>query len=732
MDGEQNKKVIIEDFEYKREYPELTTANGTTYIDGNYYKYWSRDITITSLDPEQIVEVNDNIKSFAEEVRGKFEKLFDSRNNNLTEGQTKFSYDATLSIIGQLKNPDKITVIPAKAGFGKSSYIYSFLSVLCKHIHKGGFGKFSNQGVIIVTDKIEALRQLEKDIYRDNGFYHIDGKYGTKYTYILESWNKNSFRDEICQNSAIESYEFGMCSPTECPYYGKCKMSYQKQQQVYSPILLMTNARLKQYGEKIDEYRTWIDREKKERVRDIVIIDEKPLIIDNYRIDTNLFSMLKKTVEEAKTNGTDATTTKEYLLSEINQAEQDVFNLRLELSQYRNCIYCGSKESVFTDEFWNRWQSIIGYKNTELLHAIEKMFTQGALWCGAEIPYFKTLGIKNFNYDGFKTYIFDATAELDPDYEDKRFQYLNIDDYKNYENITFHIYKNKNMNMSKTALDPKKNSWKNMAVAKWINNNFTDKTYVVTYKVNVKFISEHLKDLGIIIFLDKDEEKPVIPHFGDTKGSNEFKDARSMVQVGWNKAPSDEYLAQCLSRKTVLEKLFEPQDDKITRTARLFENVNGRFKKYDEVNIYMWRKLAVDFEQEVFRTCVRDFFADNAVDIYIFMPDSKVISLIRQRFKKCRVIEYNSIPEEFQQEKILGRQTPDGNDNKLQAIIKWLKYEWDGSKISVKDIKDKFQISDKYWGKINSNSVIKDIKIARKIWTKREGKGSNQIYYWYI
>ena len=54
------------------------------------------------------------------------------------------------------------------------------------------------------------------------------------------------------QNEAIETYEYGMCSPMECPYYDKCKMSYQKQQQqVYSPLLLMTNARLKQYEKEL-------------------------------------------------------------------------------------------------------------------------------------------------------------------------------------------------------------------------------------------------------------------------------------------------------------------------------------------------------------------------------------------------------------------------------------------------------------------------------------------------
>lgn len=100
--------------------------------------------------------------------------------------------------------------------------------------------------------------------------------------------------------------------------------------------------------------------------------------------------------------------------------------------------------------------------------------------------------------------------------------------------------------------------------------------------------------------------------------------------------------------------------------------------------------------------------------------------------KKCHVINYNNVPEEFQQQKILSRQTSDGNDNKIQMFIKWLKDEWNGSKIGIADIKAKFEISDKYWGKLNSNPVVKDIKKKRKVKTMREGKGSSQRYYWYI
>lgn len=227
MDGDQNKKVIIKDFEYKREYSEHLLPDGSKFLDTGNYKTWSRDIAVSCLKAEDIVTIDDSVKKFAEKTQEKFRELFDVRNNTITDGQVKFSYDATLCIMGRLKKTDKITIIPAKAGFGKSSYIYSYLSTLCDHISSGGLAnKFSKQGVIIVTDKIETLRQLERDILQQHGYYEQYCDRKTEYTYILEAWNQNSYKDGICLNEAIESYEYGMCSSDNCPYFNSCKMIF--------------------------------------------------------------------------------------------------------------------------------------------------------------------------------------------------------------------------------------------------------------------------------------------------------------------------------------------------------------------------------------------------------------------------------------------------------------------------------------------------------------------------
>lgn len=727
MDDQKKEKVIINDWEYSdRKYKEIKLKNGGKYFDGGNYTTKYLTLKIQSLKPGDMIEDNEKLNLFASKTKEQFIRLFDNRENNITEGQINFSYDATRVIIGNHKNKNKITVIPAKAGFGKSSYIYSLLTTLCNDIKEDG--DFANQGIIVVTDKIETLRNLENDILREVGYYCKDKKYSTKYTYILESWNKNSFKDGICKNVGIDKYEFGMCSEQECSFFKKCKMSYQANQQHYSPILLMTNARLKQYQDNIKRYENWQDKNGVIRKRSIIIIDEKPELIDSQRVDFQLFSELKKNIVESKNNHNKKV--KESLIKEIHDIEGKLNDLSSSLSKYRNCIYAGDGKDIISEKFMKSWLEVVGYNGLESLKAINKMFKECCLYCGTRVPYFKTLGKIKLNFDGFKTYIFDATSELDPDYDEGDFQFLDIKDYKDYKNIKFHVYTEKEMNMSKSALDYRKNPWKNIAVAKWINNNFFDKTYVVTYKSNVKFLSKNLSGLGEKIFVDSGENELVIPHFGDTKGSNDFKDARYMIQIGWNRLPSDEYLSQYLSTSRDFEKWMKNKENITEITSKIYNSKNGKFDD-DDINIYTWRKMAVDFEQEVFRTSIRDFTADNPVDIYVFKPDKKMMSLVKQRFSKSTLVSYNNIPEEFQQEKILNRNKENGSENKIQTFIRWV-LEWGGNKTSIQEIKTMLDISDENWSKINSNKVVKEIKKSREIKLKREGKGNNQIYYWII
>ena len=723
----KRQKPIFQ-IETKREYEKKTDKDGNEYTTDNYTS-WTLTHKVEVLKPSDISEQTDETIDFANQVKKEFEKLFDKRNSNLSTGQLEFCYDTALSILGELKDRSKITVIPARAGFGKSSFIYSFLSVFCDYINLSFLELIKEQGVIIVTDKLDALRNLEKLIFESKGYF--DEETNTKFTYLLESWNKDSYSAGVCKDEGITEFKESMCSGA-CSYYKACKMSKQKIEQKYSPILLMTNARFYQHCDKIDEYSEWLDEHGKIRKRDIIIIDEKPNMVHSGQIESRSFSKLIDIIENSINSEKDEKT-KLFFINKTKNIEEKFNSLRERLSIYRNSIYPKNNEIAFSEEFIETWKNKIGPKGLDIICDINTLFRDGALWCRTKIPYFGILESKIPHYDNFKTFIFDATAELDPDYKKKdKFQFLDVDCYKDYKNISIHTYYNKNLNMSRTSLGDG-NKWKIKAITKWMNNNiekFASKTYAICYGFCAKEISKDLISLKKSYCLDLGSKIAMIPHFGDTKGSNDYIDAFTMVQLGWNRISSDLYLKNTLCLWCDVEKVLSPLENKEKRSADSFEMKNGVFTKFDSPNEYMWMQLAAGFEQEIFRTAVRDFSVNKPVDIYVFYPNPKVIDLIKQRLN-CSIINHNDeLPIEFEHAKITER----GNSNskyKIQKFLAWIE-TWDGEEISIRKIREMFGISEAYWKVVSRNEVVSKIKGERKIQSKRKGKGKNQEMFWII
>ena len=488
MQKTKYKKPIFT-IETKREYEKKVKPNDVYYdvyyTDTDNYTSWSINHELEVLSPSEISEQTEDIISFALETQDVFETLFNKRHSKVTEGQLKFCYDAALSILGNPKNKNKITVIPARAGFGKSSFIYSFLIVFCDYL-KIDLGIIKEQGIIIVTDKLDALRQLNEMIFDAKGYF--DDETQTPFSYLLEAWSKDSYNLGVCLNEDITEYREGMCS-INCPFFYKCKLTKQKIEQKYSPILLITNARFFKHFDIIDEYATWIDKDGKERKRDIIIIDEKPSMVYNGKVELKSFADMNSIVENY-INSELEDTTKQFFIDNIRKAENKFIELRKKLSRYRNCIF-GTNEIVFDDIFLQKWKKKIGSKGLDTINDINTLFAKGALWCRTKIPYFSILDNKIPYYENFKTFIFDATAELDPDYMKKdKFQFLDVSCYKDYKNICIHAYYNKKLNMSRSALNAK---WKIIAIVSWLNNNMEKalpKVYAISYDFCVKSISK--------------------------------------------------------------------------------------------------------------------------------------------------------------------------------------------------------------------------------------------------
>ena len=97
-------------------------------------------------------------------------------------------------------------------------------------------------------------------------------------------------------NKKVKSYSPGMCSEANCPFFTECKMSKQKKSQMYSPILLMTNARLESFGESVSQYNYYLSQDGKSKQRTMIINDEKPAMVNSISVSIPLVNNIENDI----------------------------------------------------------------------------------------------------------------------------------------------------------------------------------------------------------------------------------------------------------------------------------------------------------------------------------------------------------------------------------------------------------------------------------------------------
>ena len=220
--------------------------------------------------------------------------VFNERKIELTKEQIDFAKETATILLGKIKDNNVIPVVPAPCGFGKSTITQIFIEEVCRAYKSG----ILTDGIIIVTDKIDQLNELHKSILKikEIGLYNETEKGNTTFTYVLEGWREDSFDRGVCLNRSAKVYQYGMCSQEKCSYYGKCKISNQKNRQKYSPILLMSNARLETFGESLSMYSMYTDKNGEKQKRTMRINDEKPSMRDSLTINIKILKEIKSSI----------------------------------------------------------------------------------------------------------------------------------------------------------------------------------------------------------------------------------------------------------------------------------------------------------------------------------------------------------------------------------------------------------------------------------------------------
>ena len=209
-----------------------------------------------------IANSNENIEKIAEEISNKIKKFLESdKTTQISDKQTKFYSDCTKLILSELNTENPI-IIPAKCGFGKSTYIKTLIETLIFHKDKIDHKYIQ---MIVVANKVSDLDKLKKDIEKKYGKYN-----NIPYITVLQSWNENI----VCcdKENPVLNYKDSQNRCNQSCEYKECPLVKQYIEVEYSPILAVTTERFSRMSREsvIDRYKYFHNGTKK---REFIIID---------------------------------------------------------------------------------------------------------------------------------------------------------------------------------------------------------------------------------------------------------------------------------------------------------------------------------------------------------------------------------------------------------------------------------------------------------------------------
>lgn len=565
--------------------------------------------------------VNDSIKELREII------------GNIDIKQEKF-YDDILKKLYLNENKGKINVVPVRCGFGKSLVIKVFLKELVKKKMK----EDEMDGVIVVTDNLKRLKEI-----RD--FPGLEDM-----CYLMQ--HENETGEEI-----IDGF----------------KKQIKKQSQY--PILLMTSQKYELLSEKMrNMFYRW-----KNGIRNLVIFDEKPFFYRVTEIDVKFMSVIKQQIDYMNEGNK-----KKYLLGEYRIIENKIDDLKEELADGKQQIKWvkgkGIDNSILgnievEEIFLNTVKHNLSPDIYLRINKILQLYKKGGLFVNRKNKevensrFFCLLesNFEKFDIDKVNYWIFDATAKFDLEYYGNSvFNIQKVDDKKNENLKIFNI----NENMSKQAIFRKKNikiEGLNNFIKKNTNNN--ENFLVLSYS---KIINK--------IKIRENGEKL---YFGNTKGYNNFREIKKMFHVGWNRQNDYYYLGIYLLLNPELINNLNSVTDKEANieicnllTYKKVKNVNQLLFEKEELNEIMINKIFIDFEQNIYRTKLRDFNNNEQIVLYVFNGKCELKKELYELIEKWHNVKIETIStSEFAETKILSRKNK--KESIAQRLVFWWKnYDW--------------------------------------------------------
>jgi hypothetical protein len=652
-------------------------------IDGALTEIKQTSLSVSMLPQLQLGDYDSYVVN---EIYNEVLQSFTSWNQEPNERHRQYIMD-TIQILLKAVPNDKPYLMSLDMGAGKSTIIRIFIQKILEL--KKDYGC-----VVVVERKEDAknLRDLINVDFMGNNAYAM-------YGYEEHECERNKSDNHSLKHCAYMAYKM------DCPFIKNCRYFQQSNIQKDYPVLIMTLKRLDQGFQDLEVYK-YFNNGEENIPRQLLIIDEKPIAASTMEMDLNRFGKYVDNVKTYLMNTDDQASLQEFEFATAhlnrvfsNAKHRELFEListTFQFSkQFAKLFFSRYKYRQEIYEFPNFLESVLNngghtYRNN-LKHRQEKK------------TYVVTSTYKNYaNTSDFATVIFDGTSDIDPEYIHQDYNMINFEPLRTYENLE--IYQCDYVSGSKTSLKKKVKSLCEQAI-EILEENPTSKMFFPMFMDIEKEVTKNLKEYI-------NDDKVIVAHYGETKGSNKFQDCDIVFLGGILHKREEHYIAkakaiygQCSVNLTDIK-------------CSVFDKVRFNNPMIEEIKLL---DMLVDYSQEIKRTSQRDNTRDVKGKVYVFHKDKYFLATLGLKFPKCKIVQWSP--------SVLTDDIIDGKKNNVnQKAFKGLldKYQQKGvTEITYKQIRDDLQLTRQALNKLMESQVINNLIAARSYKVEvLKGKGS--------
>ncbi|MCM3271145.1 DNA-primase RepB domain-containing protein [Paenibacillus elgii] len=620
------------------------------------------------------------------DIYNKIVQHFESIGQFINEKHKKYIFDI-VKILYKGHPSSKPYLIPLDMGGGKSTIINIFSEEMLKSEDKFGL-------VVVKERKVDVIGYAK----------NINERLGLSVAYPLYG-----FEADECNKNREEGDNLTSCIAMKpkckhkCSYKKECRYYNQMEEAKKYPIISMTKERLSLTSDFLSKhYRYFYAGVGKERTtRQLLIIDEKPELVSVHSISQKDFETRTKyiiTEFEKKSKK------KEQLIMEFENAIKLISPLFREVTTPENFEPLDKGFNLSSD-FWIEFETIFDYTKKEIYaipDIIESVIRNGGHIESKTDQYIIISTAFYHNYtdaQDFQTVIFDGTADIDPEYIHENYYLFNFEPLRTYEGLTMYICNN--INSSKTSMDEDTIEAFCKDVRQIANENPNEKVFLAVYKSDETKIKSNLNDLI-------QNEQIKLAHFGETKGSNNFKDCSIIIVQGVLHKTEGYYIEQ--SKAIYKQKDIDISDISI----RTVDNT----RRFNDPVIEVTKLLNMlsEYSQEFKRGNQRDNSRNVEGKIYIFHKDKMFLEKLNLKFPNCTMIPWT--PKNVLESKIDGKQ----NNTAIKAIKDAINELNHQPIITYEVLKEKTGLDKKVFSKTMNKPDVQALIVGNRYIVRKKGR----------